>query len=168
MLLLLRFLRVVLFAHFSRRRSVLSESTLRFRVWPNDIDLNMHMNDGRYISMTGLGRADLLVRSGLMRHALKRGWAPVVGSAMIRYRREIRTFARFTLISRILGWDQKWLYIEHVLESGGKRCAVSYVRGVLRSRSGAVPTSEVLAELGWNEPSPALPDVVANWPHIDV
>jgi acyl-CoA thioesterase FadM len=146
---------------------VQQDSVLHFRVWPNDIDLNLHMNDGRYISISGLGRADLLVRSGLLRKALKRGWAPVVGGAMIRYRREIRTFARFTLRSRIVGWDEKWVYIEHEFESGGKRCAVVYVRSVLRSRSGAVPTADVMALMEVSTPSPPLPDVLVNWPAIE-
>lgn len=158
----------MLFAHFKRRLEPIGESLLRFRVWPTDIDLNLHMNDGRYVSMTGLGRADLLVRTGMMRQALRRGWAPVVASAIIRYRREIRPFAALTLRSRIVGWDGKWFYIEHVIESGGKRCAVSYARGVLRSRAGAVPIADVLESIGYSGPSPELPEVAAKWPEIAV
>lgn len=168
MLLLLRFVRVMLLGLLSRRRGALDESVLHFRVWPNDIDLNFHLNDGRYLSLMGLGRADLLVRSGILRKALKRKWSPVVAGAMIRYRREVRTFARLSLRSRVIGWDEKWLYIEHAVESGGKRCAVAYVRGVLRSRSGAVPTKDLLELAGVDQPSPALPDIVANWPAIEV
>ncbi len=167
MLLLLRFLRVVLFALIGRRRGVLDSSVLHFRVWPNDIDLNFHLNDGRYVSIMGLGRADLLTRTGVLRKALKQKWAPVVGGLIIRYRREIRTFARFTLRSRIAAWDQKWIYIEHVIESRGKTCAIAYARGVLRSREGAVPTSELLKLVGWEKPSPPLPEAVANWPALD-
>ena len=29
---------------------VLDEDTLRMRVWPNDIDLNMHLNNARYLN----------------------------------------------------------------------------------------------------------------------
>ena len=167
MLLLLRFLRVIVMGLISRTRGPLEVSVLRFRVWPNDIDLNFHINDGRYLSLMGLGRADLLVRSGILRNAVKRKWAPVVGGAMIRYRREIRAFAKFILRSRIIGWDEKWIYIEHVIESGGKTCSVAYVRGALRGAAGAVPTNDVLALGGWTASSPPLPPVVTNWPNID-
>jgi acyl-CoA thioesterase FadM len=166
-LLLLRFLRVIFIGLISPRRGALEESVLRFRVWPNDIDLNLHINDGRYLSLMGLGRGDLLVRSGLLRKALKRKWAPVIGGAMIRYRREVRAFAKFRLRSRILGWDEKWIYITHVIESGGKTCSVAYVRGALRSAAGAVPTKDVLELGGWTLPSPPLPSVVTDWPQID-
>ena len=163
MLLLLRFLRVVFFALIARRRGILEPSELHFRVWPNDIDMNMHLNDGRYVSIMGLGRADLLARSGLLRKALKKRWAPVVGGLMIRYRKEVRTFARFTLRSHIVGWDERWVYIEHVVESGGKTCAIAFARAVLRDRDGAVPTEKVLALLGSSEPSPPLPEAITKW-----
>ena len=167
MILLLRYLRVIVTALISRRRGPLDESVLRFRVWPNDLDLNFHLNDGRYLSLMGLGRADLLLRSGLLRKALKRKWAPVLGGAMIRYRREIRAFGKFVLHSRIIGWDEKWMYIEHVVERDGKTSAVAYVRGALRAASGAVPTKDVLELGGWSASSPPLPEIVANWPHIE-
>lgn len=159
MLLLLRFLRVVFSGLLGRRLDILGESVLHFRVWPNDIDMNFHLNDGRYVSLMGLGRADLLTRTGILRKALRRKWAPVVGAVAVRYRREIRTFERFTLRSRIVGWDEKWLYIHHNVEAGGTMRAVAYVRGVLRDRDGAVPTRDVLALLGWDEPWPDNFDV---------
>lgn len=154
MLLLLRFLRVVFSGLLGRRLDILGESVLHFRVWPNDIDMNFHLNDGRYVSLMGLGRADLLTRTRILRKALRRKWAPVVGGVVVRYRREIRAFERFTLRSRIVGWDEKWLYIQHIVEAGGKMRAVAYARGVLRDRDGAVPTADVLSLAGWDKPWP--------------
>ena len=168
MLLLLRFLRVVIAGLLAPRRRVLDESVLHFRVWPNDIDLNLHLNDGRYVSLMGLGRAHLLASNGMLRKCLQMKWAPVVAGVIIRYRREVRSFAKLALRSRVIGWDEKWIYIEHAIERGGKKCAVAYVRGALRSSSGAVPTSVILDVLGWVEPSPPLPEIVAKWPEIDV
>jgi acyl-CoA thioesterase FadM len=167
-LLLIRFLRAVIMGLLAPSRGIFDESVLTFRVLPQDIDLNFHLNDGRYISFTGLGRAHLLTRMGLLRKALRKKWAPVVAGAMIRYKREIRPFAKFTLRSRVIGWDEKWVYLAHVIESGGKPCATAYVRGVLRSRDGAVPTKDLLALIGFDGASPELPEVVKNWPEIDV
>jgi acyl-CoA thioesterase FadM len=158
---------VILFGVLAPQRSPFEESVLYLRVWPNDIDLNFHLNDGRYMSLMGLGRADLLIRSGMLRRALKRKWAPVVGGSMIRYRREALPFARVTLHSRMLGWDDKWFYIGHTLERAGKISAVSYVRGVFRGPSGAIPTKDVLDLVGWTGPSPELPAPVTNWPELE-
>jgi len=138
---------------------MLDESVLRLRVWPTDMDLNFHLNDGRYVSLTGLGRLDLMSRSGLLRKAVKRRWYPVVGGVVIRYRREIGAFENFTLYSRIAGWDEKWFYFEHRFEKGGTVAALAYSRGVMRTREGAVPTADVLRLIGYKDPSPPLPEI---------
>ena len=146
-----------------RRIQIRGESVIRLRVWPTDMDLNFHLNDGRYVSLSGLGRVDLMHRTGLLRRALKRGWYPVVGSVVIRYRREIRAFEKFELHSRILGWDEKWFYFEHRFEKGGDVAALAYARGVMRTRGGAVPPADVLALIEWSEPSPELPDIAGKF-----
>ena len=164
MLLFFRVLRILLKNILRKRRGALDESVLRLRVLPTDIDLNFHLNDGRYISMAGLGRIDLMLGTGLLRRAMKRGWYPVVGAGMIRYRREIKSLETFTLRSRIVGWDDKWVYFEHRFEkTGGDLAAIAYARGVLRNREGAVPTSDVMALVGHNAPSPPLPDIVGKF-----
>ena len=170
MLLLLRTFIVIFLALFSRRRDVFAESRLRMRVWPNDCDLNFHLNDGRYVSLAGLGRVDLLARSGLLRIARKRGWFPVVASATIRYRKSLLPFERFTLRSRLVAWDQKWFYIEHLFErADGSIGARLIVRTVLRTKAGPVPTADVVEAVGRaDEVSPPLPDEIAKWIEVEL
>jgi acyl-CoA thioesterase FadM len=170
LLLLLRTFTVIFLALFSRRRGTFEESRLRLRVWPNDCDLNFHLNDGRYVSLAGLGRIDLLARSGLLRIARKRGWFPVVGSATIRYRKSLLPFERFTLRSRLVAWDAKWFYIEHLFERrDGSIGARLIVRTVLRTESGPVPTADVLAAAGHaDEVSPPLPAEIAKWVEVEL
>jgi acyl-CoA thioesterase FadM len=168
MLLFFRVATIVVSSFFRRRREIFDESRMRLRVWPTDMDLNFHLNDGRYLSLGGLGRIDLMLRTGLLRRAMKRGWYPVVGSAMIRYRRELKVFARFTLRSRIAGWDEKWFYFEHRFEMGDDLAAIAYARGVLRSREGAIPTGDVLALLGTSATSPPLPDIIERWRQANI
>jgi len=168
MLLFFRVVLIVLKNLFRHRMQMKGESVLHFRVWPTDMDLNFHLNDGRYVSLTGLGRLDLMARTGLLRPAVKRGWYPVVGGAVIRYRREIRWFEKFDLHSRIAAWDDKWFYFEHRFENEGALAALAYVRGVMRTREGAVPSADVLALVGWTEPSPPLPDAVERWRQANI
>ena len=82
---------------------------------------------------------------------------------MIRYRREIKSFERFMLRSRVVGWDEKWFYFEHRFEKGEVPAGVAYVRGIFRTREGAVPTENVLALIGSPPGSPMLPDAVQRW-----
>src|SRR3990170_2263282 len=42
-------------------------SILRFRVWPHDLDLSLHMNNGRYLTIMDQGRLDVMVQSGFLR-----------------------------------------------------------------------------------------------------
>ena len=46
----------------------------------------------------------------------------------------------------------------------GDVAAIAYARGVMRNRGGAVPTRDVMALIDYNEPSPALPDIVSKFP----
>ncbi len=70
---------------FSKKQHPLELTARFFRVWPNDLDFNFHMNNGRYLTIMDLGRFDLMGKTKLWKLALKRGWMPVLGSAKIRF-----------------------------------------------------------------------------------
>lgn len=94
-------------------RPPLERSRLRFRVWPLDMDINLHMNNGRYLTIMDLGRMDLVVRMGMVRPLLKQGWMPVLTSSTIRYRRELRLFEPFDMESAIVYWQGSVFVMEH-------------------------------------------------------
>src|SRR5208283_4679769 len=62
---------------------VLGEDTLRMRVWPNDIDLNLHMNNARYLSIMDYARTHYLARTRLLEHIIRSRWQPLVGAAWL-------------------------------------------------------------------------------------
>ena len=62
----------------------LDEGVLRFHVMPHDLDVNLHVNNGRYFTLMDLGRVDLVARLGLVRPILRNRWMPVVASATLR------------------------------------------------------------------------------------
>lgn len=144
-------------------------SSLDFRVWPHDLDISLHMNNGRYWSLMDLGRADLMLRSGLWRDVLKHGWTPVVNAATIRFRRELRLAQAFRLETRILCWAETWLVMEHRVVTAGQDgqdivAAVALVRaGIYDRRSrGYVATQRLMEALGTSSVSPDIaPDVAA-------
>ncbi|CBS86897.1 thioesterase family protein [Azospirillum lipoferum] len=144
-----------------RRAGLLEPSTLRFRVWPTDLDINLHMTNARYFSVMDLGRADLTIRVGLGPAILRNRWQPVLGGATIRYRRSLRPFQRFTLVSRVLCWDDKYIFIEHRMETRGGLAALAVVQGAFVGAGSVIPPVEVLAELGTTAASPPIPDAVA-------
>ena len=165
--LILRMIRVVLVACFRRRIDLLDESRVRFIVWPNDLDLNIHMNNGRYLSIMDLGRFDLIVRSGLFRTILKNRWSPVAGAVAIRYRASLKPFQRYELISRLVCWDDKWTYIEQRFERRGRVIAVAYVKALFRDKGGSLPSKALLDAIGLSRPSPAMPPAAAAIANIE-
>ena len=91
----------------------LGRSLLRFRVWPNDLDINLHVNNGRYLTLMDQGRMDLIIRSGMLRQLLARRWIAVLTSASVRFRRELRLFEPFDLETAIVYWQGSTFIIEH-------------------------------------------------------
>ena len=142
----------------------LGTSILAFRVWPNDLDVNVHMNNGRFLSVMDLGRFDLSFRTRLGRAMLRNRWTPLVGGISIRYRRSLDPFERYDLHTRLLGWDAKWVYLEQrFLKGGGELAAEGVVRALFRGKSGNVPMAEVLSQMGYEGPQPELPEAVRRW-----
>ena len=165
--LLLRLIRVLLTIRSRGALAPFQDSVLSFRVWPGDLDLNVHMNNGRYLTVMDLGRLDLMARTGLLREAVRRRWMPLVGSAVIRFRRSLALFQRYELRSRILGWDHKWFFMEQRFLRGGDLIAVGLVKGLVRGRSGNVSPAEVLVALGRQLESPPLSDAVLTWSRLE-
>lgn len=159
--LIFRLLRVLLVGLFKPRIGLMDISTLRFQVLPTDLDLNMHMTNARYLSIMDLGRTDLLIRGGMLGLVKRERWLPVVGSIDVKFHRPLRPFQKFTLTSRLVCWDEKWLYIEQRLESDRGVHAVATVRGLFRGRQGSVPSRVLLGRMGYHRlESPPFPTQV--------
>ncbi len=158
--LILRLIFVLVKAPYRPKLQPFDISALHMRVWPNDLDLQLHMNNGRFLSIMDLGRIDLLIRTGFWREARQRRWFPVVGSTLIDYRRSLTVFQSYELRTKILGWDDRWFYVEQQFVSGSVVAARATLKTMMRSSEGAVPPSEALSVMKLSEISPALPDYV--------
>lgn len=144
-------------------------SRLKFRVWPLDLDTNLHLNNGRYLTIADLGRADLLLRSGLWRAVLKEGLLPMLSGTAIRYRRELRPFQAFTLESRIVCWRGTAFVMDHRFVTRGpdgepQTAAIALVRGGLYAKKQRqfVEAARIFALAGYAGPAPAIdPEIEA-------
>lgn len=143
-------------------------SRLKFRVMPHDLDAVGHMNNGRYLTIADLGRFDLVLASGLWRQVVKHRWMPVASTIAIRYRREMRLFEPFWLETRVIGWSDTVIVIEHLyVFQKGKRAGQVAARALFkggfysRAQRAYVPISRVLEAMGFDGPAPDLPEDVA-------
>lgn len=152
--LLLRLVWLLITVKFRSKLGILEDSVRRFVVWPNDLDLNLHMNNGRYLTVMDLGRFDLTFRTGLGSVMLKRRWRPMVGSAHIRFRRSLDPFQRYELHTRLLAWDEKWFYLQQQFIREGDVYAEAVVKTIFRGPQGNIPPGEAAQILGLDPVSP--------------
>ncbi len=139
-------------------------SRIRLRTLPTDLDLLGHMNNGRYLSLFDLGRWDLLVRTGLARVMKERGWYAVVASETITFRKSLNLWQAFDVESRMIGHDDKSVYLEHRAVVDGELYARVIVRSrILRRSGGPVRHEEVLAALGSPEGIPSVDGWISQW-----
>jgi acyl-CoA thioesterase FadM len=137
-----------------------NETSTTFRVWPLDLDTNMHMNNGRYLTMLDLARFDFMGKVGVLKPVLKRGWFPVLGAAQMVYLKSLKSFQKYTIYTTLEYWDEKWFIMAQRFESNGIVYAYGLVRGLLRNKKGNVTPEEVLALAGYKNiqsPHPSTP-----------
>ena len=165
MVVLLRFLKSLFTSRFRPKIGPLGESVLRMRVWPNDLDLNMHVNSGRYLSFMDIGRVDLLVRMRVFRKVISLGWRPINGGTMIAYKKSLLLWERFTVRTRIVCWDEKWIYFEHTIErQNGDVASIANARGLFRGRDGNIAPSQLLTIVGLEgTESPPMTASISHW-----
>ncbi|MEL6288206.1 MAG: acyl-CoA thioesterase [Pseudomonadota bacterium] len=145
---------------FTRTNDV---SILRGRVWPNDLDTSLHMNNGRYLTLLDHGRTDWLIRARLLGPVLSRGWVPVVTTAGVRFIRELRFWTRYRLETRIVGWTETQVFFEHRMyaETGRRAGSLAFLAilkaGLYdRSARGFVPIDDLFGISGLEGDQPAL------------
>ena len=143
--------------------SILEPHISTHRVWPVDLDPWRELNNGRTLTLFDLGRIPMSLRMGFKDVAKAHGWGITVAGNSTRYRRRVTLFTKLTQISRVVGWDARFTYIEQSFWRGDECTAHMLLRSAFISKAGIVPPSTVLAALGQAQDSPVLPDWIAQW-----
>lgn len=137
----------------------------RFRTLPTDLDINRHMNNGKFFSIMDIARTDLTVRSGVWKIVRARGWYPVVVAETLSFRKSLALWQVFTIESRVLGFDDKAVVVEQRFVAPGRDGVEEiYARGFVRARflkktGGTVSNEELVEAIG------ASPRKLPEWLH---
>ncbi len=141
-----------------------SVGRVRLRTLPTDIDLLLHMNNGRYASLFDLGRFDLMIRTGLWDVMAARKWHAVVASETVTFRKSLNLWQRFTVESRLVGHDERSFYLMHRAVVDGEVYAEMIIRArFLTNDRRAVPHEEFFAAVGSPDTLAPLPEWVTEW-----
>jgi acyl-CoA thioesterase FadM len=143
------------------RTSIMNVHSLSFRVLPNDLDTNLHMNNGRYLTIMDLGRTDALLRSGLIKTVISQKWMPVIAAVSMIYRRSLAPFEKYHLETHLIGWDERWIYMEQTfIRQNGDIAARGYVKATFLKKGERVPSADIAAAANYTGASPELSDVL--------
>ncbi|MCB2114986.1 MAG: acyl-CoA thioesterase [Rhodobacteraceae bacterium] len=131
--------------------------------WPWDLDFWFELNNGRTLTLYDLGRVPMAMRTGLLPILKTKRWGITVAGNTTRYRRRVVMFDRLEMVSRCIGWDARFIYMEQSMWRKGECTSHMLLRSAVTSKGGIVPPSEVLAAIGHEGQSPSLPDWALAW-----
>ena len=148
-------------------KGILEPSVTKLRVNVFDLDMLFHVNNGIYLQMADIARWDYLSDLNGMAKLRSKRWYPVVAAASVKYKRSMKLGEKITITTRVLGWDERCVYVEQVFTSkGGKLYATAWIAARFLQVGGKrIDLPEVLELLsdGPVPPSPELPEAVAAW-----
>jgi acyl-CoA thioesterase FadM len=133
------------------------------RIWPWDLDPWRELNNGRTLTLFDLGRLPMARRMGLETALRANGWFITVAGSSVRYRKRVTVFQRLTQVTRVVGWDARFFYLEQSFWRGDDCTSHMLLRSAVATRGGMVPTAQVLTAMGQPTESPPLPDWVQAW-----
>lgn len=140
--------------------------TLEFRVGLLDIDLNMHLNNAKYLKFMDRSRLEHAVVTGSLNRMIEARCNVVVANTEIAYIRELRPYQQFQVHTRILGWDDKYVYYDQRFESQRKLHTHALLRvvNVYGGKSISPQTAQDIT--GMHMESPPLPEYVEQWKRL--
>ncbi len=118
----------------------------KFRVLPTDLDILNHMNNGVWAIFKKLG------------------WYPVVASETISFRKSLELWQPFVVESRLLGFDDKAVYVEQRFTVDGEIYTQAFIRGrFLKKSGGVVGIDELLEAVGPAPRDSQVPAWLVEW-----
>ncbi|ETX15760.1 thioeseterase [Roseivivax halodurans JCM 10272] len=132
--------------------------------WPWDLDLWAELNNGRTLTIYDLGRIPMAQRAGLIGVMREKGWGLTIAGSSVRYRRRVRMMQRIEMRSRVVCWDNRFVYLEQSMWTRNGDCAShALFRSAVTRETGIVPPEDVIAAMGLAIPSPEIPQWIRAW-----
>jgi len=118
-------------------------NSISLRVLPNDIDINMHMNNGRYLTICDLTRVDMFIRSGLAKTMILEKWIPVISEHTMIYKRPLKLFQKVKVEMDVVDWDDRVFNMNHRFIVNGKIVAQGTSKGLIVAKTGVISPQTV-------------------------
>lgn len=153
-------------------KAVSDPSVTKLRVNIFDLDMLAHVNNGIYMQMADLARWDYFSELGLTAKLRQKHWYPVVAATTVKYKRSMNLGEKIIIKTRIIGWDERCVYLEQVFWFGDTLCATVWIAARFLETGGKrIAAPDILAllpdgaggQVGVHLDQPELPEAVASW-----
>nr|CAI5831110.1 unnamed protein product [Callosobruchus analis] len=129
-----------------------------------DVDIFLkHMNNARYVRELDFARFHFYDRTGIYDEIKKHNAHVLQTASNIRYRRTIPLLNVYKVVTRIMYWDEKTLYIEQQFIT----IADGFIRAVVLSKQGTINlnVAEMMSKLTGKDASyrPTPPPELLDW-----
>lgn len=137
--------------------------SLTFRVWPHDIDVNMHLTAARYFSFGDLCRTQWMFDIGQGWAYVTSGYRVVLNAQEMTYIREFRPFSQLELRVQLVCWDEKYGYFEQRFYHRGQLYSVGHARVAVVKDRQVFSLDDVFRRFGVAATSPPETEAVTDW-----
>jgi len=134
-----------------------------YRVLPQHIDFNMHINNAKYLEFFERGRWNHSVQTGSFNQLIRHGYNFIVAGIDIGYIRELKLFQSFDLETSYVGWDDKYFYLEQRCTVDGKIHSYALVKAVYIYKGKPVSPAQVFKALELNVNGVKMPEHMELW-----
>lgn len=125
-------------------------SIIKFRVLPTDLDLNFHMNNGRYLTIMDIGRTEFLIRFGMLKYVLSEKLGAVAGGVNIVFFKPLNPFDKYELQTSVISWDTHWFYLRQDFVKDGLIMARAIAKVTFLKKGKRINTDFLLDKIGQN------------------
>jgi acyl-CoA thioesterase FadM len=150
-------------AKFNSKLALDEGSILKFRAGFTDIDPFIELNTARYFIYMELGRWDFSSRVGFLKLMRSKKWGVAVGGSSVRFRRRIPFLRKFTLTTQLICHDGRWFYFLQETHMNDRICSSALMKIGITSKSGLVPSAEVLEKMNRTDWDCKIPDWINDW-----
>lgn len=119
----------------SERYGALGYTTLSTYASPFEIDFFFHKSNSTYFVELDISRCELMIKvfQKLFLESKTYPYIPVA-NVFTNYMKEIKPFQKYNVISNILCWDEKWIYVvsRFTINNNTTICSISITKYVLK------------------------------------
>ncbi|KAG0056143.1 hypothetical protein BGZ83_006238 [Gryganskiella cystojenkinii] len=130
---------------------LLEASKIHSRVWFDDLDLNIHLNNSSYNKMMDFARIHLCTRL-FPSWQVNNKFDMRLAQTVLFFKAEVPRFSKYTITSRIFTWDDKWIWMQHRFSIKRK---ARPLRKTIATIQGAVLAGQEILEHGEDKASKA-------------